>query len=297
MSWRTLGREKIAAVDFGVSYFPTDESIEPAELARLCEQRGFESFFVTEHTHVPADRETPYPPGGELPREYWRILDPFVALMSAAAATERIKVGTAVCLVVERDPIVTAKEVASLDLLSGGRFLFGVGAGWLLEEMRNHGTDPSRRFGVMRERVEAIKEIWTREEASYHGRYVDFERICVWPKPVQKPYPPGLIGGHGPKVVDRVVRFGDGWFPNRIGDDDAMIARIEELQRKAAEAGREPIPVTLQIPPREPERLERYEAAGVARCVHLLRREAADDRGETERKLDQWVARIEAFRG
>src|SRR5215210_1866191 len=177
-------------MDFGIATFPTDESIHPARLAQMAEERGFESLFFAEHTHIPASRETPYPAGGELPREYSRIMDPFVALTAAATATERLKVGTGLCLVIERDPIITAKEVASLDYVSGGRFLFGVGAGWNLEEMRDHGTDPARRFGVMRERVEAMKTIWTSEEASYDGRYVSFERIWSWPKPVQKPHPP-----------------------------------------------------------------------------------------------------------
>ena len=171
-------------MDFGISYFPTDESIEPGEMARTVEERGFESLFVTEHTHIPASRETPYPAGDPLPREYWRIYDPFVALSRAAAVTETLRIGTAICLVVQRDPIITAKEVASVDRLSGGRMIFGVGAGWNLEEMRDHGTDPARRFGIMRERVEAIKTIWAEDEASYHGRYVDFDRNCCWPKPV-----------------------------------------------------------------------------------------------------------------
>src|SRR5215216_2423909 len=166
-------------MDFGVAYFPTDESVEPATLARMAEERGFESVFVTEHTHIPASRETSYPAGGDLPREYWRIYDPFVALTTMAAATERTRVGTAICLVIERDPIITAKEVASLDRLSGGRFLFGVGAGWNVEEMRNHGTDPRRRFSIMRERVEAMKAIWTQEEAEYHGEHVDFDPHLV----------------------------------------------------------------------------------------------------------------------
>src|SRR3954468_1506430 len=192
-------------MDFGVSYFPTDESVEPAELARMAEERGFESVFVTEHTHIPASRETSYPAGGELPREYWRIHDPFVALTTMASATERIRIGTAICLLVERDPIVTAKSVASLDRLSGGRMLFGVGAGWNLEEMRNHGTDPSKRFGILPERIEAMKEIWTSEEASFHGRYVDFDPIWSWPKPAQKPHPPVLVGGNGRTVYDRVL--------------------------------------------------------------------------------------------
>ena len=282
-------------MDFGVSYFPTDDSIEPAELAKMCEERGFESFWVTEHSHIPASRETPYPVGGELPREYWRIYDPFVALTSAVAGTERIKLGTAICLVVERDPIMTAKEVASLDRLSGGRFLFGVGAGWLEEEMRNHGTDPRKRFGILRERVEAMKLLWSEDEASYHGEHVDFDRVTQWPKPIQQPYPPILLGGHGPKVLERVVAFADEWFPNRHGDDDFMIGRIEQLQRLAAEAGRERIPVTLQIPPAEPERLARYAAAGVTRCVNMLRAEDSGDTASAERKLDEWVGRIESF--
>jgi probable F420-dependent oxidoreductase len=282
-------------VDFGLSYFPTDESVEPATLARMAEERGFESVFVTEHTHIPASRETAYPAGGELPREYWRIYDPFVALATMAAATERIKVGTAICLLVERDPITTAKEVASLDRLSGGRFLFGVGAGWNLEEMRNHGTEPRRRFGILRERVEACKELWTTEESSYHGRYVDFERIHSFPKPVQRPHPPVLVGGHGPTVHDRVLAFGDGWFPNRIPTDDQMIARVEELQRRGEQAGRGPIPVSLQIPPRDPSVLERYETAGVTRVVHMLRAHDAADRAAAERKLDEWTERMRRY--
>ena len=183
---------------FGVAIFPTEDSQPPDELARMAEERGFESLLFPEHTHIPASRETPYPAGGELPPEYSRTYDPFVALTAAAAATERLKIGTGICLVIERDPIITAKEVASLDRLSDGRFLFGVGAGWNVEEMRNHGTDAGKRFGLMRERIEAMKAIWTQEEASYSGRYVNFERIWSWPKPVQEPHPPILVGGNGP---------------------------------------------------------------------------------------------------
>jgi len=286
---------KDPAMDFGVSYFPTDESIEPAALARLAEERGFESVFVTEHTHIPASRETPYPAGGELPREYSRIYDPFVALTTMADATERIRIGTAICLLIERDPISTAKEVASLDRLSRGRFLFGVGAGWNLEEMRNHGTDPANRFRILRERVEACKEIWTNEEATYHGEFVDFDRIVCRPAPLQEPHPPVLVGGHGPRVHDRVLAFGDGWFPNRIPPDDAMIVRVEELQRLADQAGRGPIPVTLQIPPRDLSVLEQYERAGVVRAVHMLRGADAVDAGSAERKLDEWTQRIREY--
>jgi probable F420-dependent oxidoreductase len=283
-------------VDFGVSYFPTDESVEPATLARMAEDRGFESVFVTEHTHIPASRETDYPAGGELPREYWRIYDPFVALTSMAAATERIRVGTAICLLIERDPITTAKAVASLDRLSGGRMLFGIGAGWNLEEMRNHGTDPAKRFRILRERVEACKEIWANEEASYHGEFVNFDRIVCRPAPLQEPHPPILVGGFGPTVHDRVLAYGDGWFPNRIPPDDQMIARVEELQRLGEEAGRGRIPVTIQIPPKDPAVLERYEEAGVTRAVHMLRATDAAARDSAERKLDEWTGRIQAYR-
>jgi probable F420-dependent oxidoreductase len=282
-------------VDFGVSYFPTDESVEPAELARMAEDRGFESVWVTEHTHIPASRDTDYPAGGELPREYWRIYDPFVALTSMAAATERIRVGTAICLLVERDPITTAKAVASLDRLSGGRFLFGIGAGWNLEEMRNHGTDPAKRFRILRERVEACKEMWANEEASFHGEFVNFDRIVSRPAPLQDPHPPILVGGNGPRVHDRVLAYGDAWFPNRIPPDDQMIARVEELQRRAKEAGRDPIPVSLQIPPRDPAILERYEAAGVTRTVHMLRAGDATDAASAERKLDEWTERMRSY--
>lgn len=282
-------------MDFGVSYFPTDDAIEPALLARMAEERGFESVFVTEHTHIPASRETPYPAGGELPREYWRIYDPFVSLATMAAATERIRVGTAICLLVERDPITTAKQVASLDRLSGGRVLFGVGAGWNLEEMRNHGTDPRRRFRILRERVEACKALWSEEEASYHGEFVDFERIVCRPAPLQEPHPPVLVGGNGPTVHGRVLAFGDGWFPNRIPPDDGMIERVEELQRLGERAGRGPIPVTLQVPPRDLAVLERYERAGVTRSVHLLRAGDAVDQAGAERKLDEWAERIRAY--
>jgi probable F420-dependent oxidoreductase len=282
-------------VDFGVSYFPTDESVEPATLARIAEERGFESVWVTEHTHIPASRDTDYPAGGELPREYWRIYDPFVALTTMAAATERIRVGTAICLLVERDPITTAKAVASLDRLSGGRMLFGIGAGWNLEEMRNHGTDPAKRFRILRERVEACKALWSEEEATYHGEFVSFDRIVCRPAPLQDPHPPILVGGNGPQVHDRVLAYGDGWFPNRIPPDDQMIARVEDLQRRAEEAGRGPIPVSLQIPPRDPAVLERYEAAGVTRAVHMLRAGDAADAGSAERKLDEWAERIRSY--
>src|SRR4051794_6543777 len=195
----------MAATDlqFGLAMFPTDYAIDPVALGRLAEERGFESLWFPEHTHIPSERATPYPAGGDLPQEYWHTYDPFGALSAVAATTERLKVGTGICLIVERDPITTAKEVASLDLLSGGRFLFGIGAGWNREEMANHGTDPRTRFTLMRERVEAMKAIWTQDEAEYHGRLVDFDPIWSWPKPVQQPHPPVLVGGNGEKGPER----------------------------------------------------------------------------------------------
>jgi probable F420-dependent oxidoreductase len=245
---------------FGIAMFPTDYAEDPATIARAAEERGFESLFFPEHTHIPASRITPYPAGGELPKEYSHTLDPFVALTAAAMATERLNVATGICLVIERDPIVTAKEVASIDHVSGGRFLFGVGAGWNVEEMRNHGTDPEQRFAIMRERVEAMKAIWTEDEASYHGRFVDFDRIWSWPKPVQTPHPPVLVGGNGPKVLERVVAFGDEWLPNRFGDEQRFVARVRELQELARAAGRDPVPVTLMGPPRDVEIVQRLPA-------------------------------------
>jgi probable F420-dependent oxidoreductase len=271
---------------FGVAVFPTDYAVDPGTLARMVEERGFESLFFPEHTHIPADRTTPYPPGGELPRQYSHTYDPFVALTAAAATTESLLLATGICLVIERDPIITAKEVASLDRLSGGRFLFGVGAGWNLEEMENHGTDPHRRFSLMRERVEAMKAIWTQDEASYHGEHVDFDPIWSWPKPVQQPYPPVLVGGNGPKVLERVVAFGDEWMPNRV---TGLTDRVAELNRLAAEAGRDPIPVTLSGARPDPELIERGEQVGVHRCSFYI---DPADAGETERQLDELASTL-----
>jgi probable F420-dependent oxidoreductase len=279
-------------MEFGLAIFPTEDVHAPDEFARMAEERGFESLFFPEHTHIPASRATPYPAGGELPPEYWHTHDPFVALTAAAVATERLRIGTAICLVVERDPIITAKQVASIDRLSGGRFVFGVGAGWNVEEMRNHGTDASKRFGVMRERVQAIKAIWTEDEASYAGEYVQFDRIWCWPKPLQQPHPPVFVGGNGAGVIDRVLAYGDGWMPNRIGGDDGMIARFEELSRGAAQQGRAPIPITVAGMMREPERIERFERAGVTRGVFWI---AAGGRDDVEAALERYTAAADQY--
>jgi probable F420-dependent oxidoreductase len=271
-------------VEHGLALFPTDYSIQPAELARLAEERDFESLWFTEHTHIPVSRETPWPGGADLPREYSHSYDTFTALSFAAAATERIKLGTGVCLVIEHDPIVLAKVVASLDRLSGGRFQFGVGAGWNREEMRNHGTDPRRRFEVLRERVEAMKEIWTSDEAEYHGEFVDFDPIWCWPKPLQQPHPPILVGGEGPKVLDRVLAYGDEWFPIRIQSVEGLKERIDELRQRAGSR----VPVSLFAAKPEPRAIERLAWAGVDRVVFYVSPDASP--GEVEATLDTYAA-------
>jgi probable F420-dependent oxidoreductase len=279
-------------MQFGLTIFPTDYSVGPVELARLAEERGFESLFFPEHTHIPASRRTPYPAGGELPREYSHLLDPFVALAAAASATERILLGTGICLIVERDPITTAKEVASIDLISGGRFVFGIGAGWNLEEMENHGTDPDRRYGLMRERVEAMKAIWSEDEAAYRGEQVAFDPIWSWPKPVQKPHPPILVGGNSDAALRRVVRFGDGWIPNPETRLSQLPDRVEELNRMAEEAGRDRIPVTFYGLKPDAEALERYAEAGVDRGIFFL---PSASREELEPVLDHYTQLAEGF--
>ena len=218
-------------METGVAIFPTHDSIAPADMARLAEERGHESLFFPEHTHIPASRRSPYPGGDELPRKYSHTFDLFVAVAAAVTATSRLRVGSGICLVIERDPITTAKEVASVDYLSGGRFEFGVGAGWNREEMANHGTDPRQRMAILAERVEAMKAIWTEDEASYAGEHVSFERIWSWPKPAQRPHPPVLIGGNGPGVLDRVLAFGDAWFPNHARN--GILDRAAELRQRA----------------------------------------------------------------
>ncbi len=277
---------------FGVAIFPTRKVQPPGELARMAEERGFDCLLFPEHTHIPAARETPFPGGEDLPPYYTETFDPFVACTAAAAATERLLIGTGICLVIERDPIITAKEVASVDVLSGGRFLFGVGAGWNVEEMRNHGTDASRRFGLMRERIEAMKAIWTEDEASYSGKYVEFERIWCWPKPEQKPHPPILVGGNGPQVLDRVLAFGDEWMPNRMSIED-LAARIAELGVRASDMGRDRIPATMVGFAPDPAGFEQLANAGVARVVFWLPQESA---GAVEEGLARYVAAIEEYR-
>ncbi len=279
-------------MEFGVFMFPTDYSIGPAELARAAEERGFESIFFPEHTHIPACRRTPWPGGDELPRQYSHSLDLFVALTAAAVVTERIKVGSGVCLVIERDPITLAKEVASVDLVSRGRLLFGIGGGWNREEMENHGTDPKRRWKLLRERIEAMQAIWERDEAEYHGEFVDFEPIWSWPKPVQRPHPPILVGGDGERTFKRVLRYGDGWVPLQRGEID-FAAKIAELDRLTSEAGRTPIPVTVFGAVPTPENVEHLSGLRIERAVFPLTPASAD---EVLPELDSRAALTERFR-
>jgi probable F420-dependent oxidoreductase len=275
-------------VEFGIAYFPTDDAASPGTVARLVEERGHESLFFAEHTHIPASRDTPYPAGGELPRKYSHTYDLFVALTAAAEATSRLRVGSGICLVVERDPITTAKEVASIDHLSGGRLEFGVGAGWNREEMSNHGTDPRTRMRLLQERVEAMKAIWTEEEASYHGEFVDFERIQSWPKPAQRPHPPVLVGGNGPTVLDRVLAFGDAWIPNNSGED--LIARAEELRSRADR----PIDFMVMGARNDPAALEKLRKAG---CRRVVRWVPSTHTGGIEAALEQWESTIAELNG
>jgi probable F420-dependent oxidoreductase len=260
-------------VKLGVLY-QADEDLGPHDLARLLEARGVESLWFPEHTHIPVDRETQYPgPGGVLADIYYRFPDPLACMAAAAAVTERLVVGTAVTLITERDPILLAKEVATIDQLSGGRVEVGVGAGWNAEELRNHGTDIRYRFTVMRERVEAMKAIWTQEQASYHGRFVDFDPIFCGPKPVQRPHPPVYIAGDGATVHDRVLAYGEGWmFNQRFHDDAEAMERVRALQTRAkAERGVDSLPVTMTSAPVDGDLLRGYAEAGVTRVVLSLR--------------------------
>lgn len=273
-------------MEFGVGYFPTHDGMSPGEVARLVEDRGQNALFFAEHSHIPASRESPYP-GGEMPPKYWHCYDLFVALTAAVAATSRLRVGSGICLVIQRDPIHTAKAVASVDHLSGGRFEFGVGAGWNREEMRNHGTDPKVRMAILAERVEAMKEIWARHEASYSGEYVNFDRIWSYPKPAQWPHPPILVGGTGPTVLDRVLAFADGWMPN-WGEDAGVLERIAELRTRAER----PVQVQLMSVPADPAVLERLAEAGVHRAMHWL---PSGPEAVVQRGLDQWEHAIGTY--
>jgi probable F420-dependent oxidoreductase len=255
---------------YGVFMFATDYAIRPDDLARAVEERGLESLWVPEHTHIPASRRSPWPGGADLPREYWRTLDPFVALSLAAAVTSRIKLGTGICLVIERDTIALAKEVASLDWVSRGRVLFGIGGGWNAEEMAHHGTDFDSRWKRLREQVAALKAIWTEDEAEYHGKFVDFDRIWSFPKPVQKPYPPIIMGGAGAHARQRAVDFDGHWLP--IPGRESIEDGLADLRARAEKAGRDPATVTLSLfgASADEGKLAAWRDLGVARAVFRL---------------------------
>jgi probable F420-dependent oxidoreductase len=262
----------------GAFYFPTDYGINMAELARALEDRGFDSLFVPEHTHIPASRKSPFPGGGELPKRYSHTHDPFVALSFAAAATKKLKLGTGILLVPQHEPIVTAKAIASLDQLSGGRFIFGIGGGWNVEEMENHGAKYQTRFKQMREHVLAMKELWTKEEASYNGEFVKFDRVWSWPKPAQQPHPPVILGGETDHTLRRVIEYCDGWFPRPRGGFD-VVKGVAHLRQMAEKAGREPSTITTIVfgAANDAKALESYDKAGIQSALLAIPDESRDE--------------------
>ncbi|MBH63062.1 MAG: LLM class F420-dependent oxidoreductase [Alphaproteobacteria bacterium] len=272
----------------GIFFFPTDYAIEVPELAKELEDRGFESLFLCEHTHIPTSRKSPFPGGGELPQHYIRTHDPFVALSFAASVTKKLMLGTGICLVIQRDPIVTANTIASLDMLSGGRFIFGAGGGWNLEEMENHGTDPKTRFKLLRERLLAMKAMWTEEEASFHGDYVNIEPSWCYPKPVQKPHPPIILGGETVHTLRRIVEFCDGWLP-RAGPAGAPAETMAKLKAVADEAGRDmsTLSTTIFRPQPDAALLDEYEQEGATRVLLEMPSVGRDDALKT---LDEYAA-------
>jgi probable F420-dependent oxidoreductase len=279
---------------FGASMFFTDYSMGPAELAVALEERGFDIVWAPEHSHIPTSRKSSFILGSELPKRYYDVMDPFVTLTAAAMATRTLKVGTGVCLVAQRDPIQTAKLVASIDHVSGGRFVFGVGNGWNEDEMENHGTAFATRHKRARENIEAMKEIWTRSEAEYHGEFVSFDPMMAWPKPVQKPYPSILVGGAFPYSARRAIRYGDGWMPQVTERSPTpLIELIPKFRQMCAEADRDPDKMDISIGGQSPDAdlAKRYRDAGVNRVSTSLPSEKA---GTILPILDEWVAVMRA---
>jgi len=282
---------------FGASMFFTDYSMGPAELAVAAEERGFDIVWSPEHSHIPLSRKTAFLFGGELPKSYYDVMDPFVTLTAAAMATRTLKIGTGVCLVAQRDPIQTAKLVASIDRVSGGRFVFGVGNGWNQDEMENHGTDFETRHKRARENIEAMKVIWTKSKAEYHGEFVNFDPMMAWPKPVQKPHPPILVGGAFPYSARRAIRYGDGWMPQVTAQSPtSLIELIPRFRRMCAEAGRDPDRMDISIGQQQPDAdlVRRYRDAGVNRVSTSLPSEKADTILPI---LDEWVQVMRAVNG
>jgi len=264
-------------MDFGASMFFTDYSMSPGELGRALEARGFESVWAPEHSHIPLSRKSAWPGGADLPKRYYDTMDPFVTLTAAAAATTRLNVGTGVCLVNQRDPIQTAKQVASIDQLSAGRFLFGVGIGWNQDEMEDHGTVFETRAQLTRERIEAMKEMWTKAKPEYHGEMVNLPPMMVWPKPVQKPHPPVIVGGAFPQGARRALRYGDGWMPIMRGGQ-TIFELVPKFKQMAAEAGRDSasVPLTTFGAPEDADQLKRLRDFGIVRVIVALDSEKSE---------------------
>jgi probable F420-dependent oxidoreductase len=281
----------------GISMFFTDYSMAPGELGQALEARGFESVWAPEHSHIPLTRKSAFPGGVDLPKKYYDTMDPFVSLTAAAAATKTLKVGTGVCLVTQRDPIQTAKLVASIDQVSGGRFLFGIGNGWNQDELEDHGVKFADRHKVARERVEAMKEIWTKSKPEYHGEFVNFDPMMTWPKPVQKPHPPIIVGGAFPYSARRAIRYGDGWIPQAVrGHYNEIAELIPEFRKMATEAGRDPdsIEVTVWFPRRELDLMKRYADLGVKRVVFNCESVKADQAIPVIDEIAEFMAKVNA---
>lgn len=278
---------------FGLLMFPTDYAIQPVELGKAAEERGFESIWFPEHTHIPTSRRSPWPGGPELPKEYWHTHDPFVALSAVAATTTRLKLATGICLIIERDPITTAKEVASLDMISNGRFIFGVGAGWNAEEMEHHGANFKDRWKIVKEKIAAMKEIWTQDEPEFHGEFVNFDKLWSWPKPVQKPYPPIILGSETHWARQRVVDYADGWMPI-FGMGSDLEATLKDLREKAEKGGRDPgsISLTMFGGPSDKDAARYLEGLGFERIVLPLRSVPAE---KALPQLDKYAELISTF--
>ena len=276
-------------MQFGISTFVTDDGIDPVSLGRGIEERGFSALTIAEHSHIPASRETPYPMGGELPDIYYKTLDPFVTLAAVAAVTSKIELVTGIALLIQRDPIHAAKETASIDLISGGRFIFGVGAGWNIEEMRDHGTDPKKRGALLDEQIEAIKALWTEEPAEYHGKYVNFDASYARPKPVQKPHLPILIGGDSDATVKRVIRHEAGWISNPLPAEH-LGNRIKQIRDGAAHD----VPLAMFGTPVDPDYWHAVEELGFGTLNLLL---PSVPRDESLKLLDEYAEAVGKYRG
>ncbi|RSM57383.1 LLM class F420-dependent oxidoreductase [Amycolatopsis sp. WAC 01376] len=275
-------------MDFGIATSVTDEGIRPHVLAAALEEKGFDSLYLPEHSHIPVSRESPYP-GGELPRGALRNLDPFVALAAAATVTSTLRLGTAVALMIQRDVLYTAKEIASLDLLSNGRVIFGVGAGWNIEEMRNHGVEPRTRGALLTEQLQALKEIWTKDEAEFHGKHIDFDPVYSWPKPVRKPHPPIYVAGQGPAGLKRLAEHADGWLPHSVTPPE----ELRRVRSWLADQGREDVRISVFGAPADPGLLRRLADAGADEVSLIL---PTLPEAETLERLDELAKIVEQLR-